>query len=164
MKALYAKLLLIQAKLKPVEKSSENPHFHNKYFDINTLLAEVKPILTENGVIVLQPLDIAENRAVIRTLLIDAESGEEIESATLIPEVSDPQKFGAAVSYYRRYALTSLLAIEGEDTDAEAVVVTPPAPKSKHCIQCGNEFMPDPKYPYSKTCSYACALKVKASN
>lgn len=157
MKNLYKKLIEIQAEIKPIEKDSQNPHFKNYYFDISGLLAAVKPILTKYGVILMQPLVMAGERAAIQTVLIDADSGEAMESMTFLPEVTDPQKFGAAVSYYRRYALTSLLALEGEDTDAEGVntAKTQPSPVTAttapttaagaKCSSCGAPIVHNPR-------------------
>ena len=151
---LYKKLLAIQAEIKPIEKDSQNPHFKNFYFDISGLLDAIKPVLTKHGVVVLQPLTLVGERAAIQTILIDAESGENMDTVTYLPEVTDPQKFGAAVSYYRRYALTSLLALQSEDTDAEdtGAAKTQPSPVKQvtagtgaKCAKCGADIIHNPK-------------------
>jgi hypothetical protein len=38
-----------------------------------------------------------------------------------LPELADAQKAGSAITYFRRYALQSLLALEAEDDDAKEV-------------------------------------------
>lgn len=119
MKNIYKKLLEIQQEIGSIKKDSVNPFFSSKYFDINALLNEVKPILNKHGVIVLQPL----NALSLKTLLIDTESGESVESEATLPQNPDPQKMGAIISYFRRYSLTSLLALEAEDTDANDTAV-----------------------------------------
>ena len=40
-----------------------------------------------------------------------------MESQCPLPEVTDAQKAGSAITYFRRYALQSLLALEAEDDD-----------------------------------------------
>ena len=35
-----------------------------------------------------------------------------------LPPLTDPQKIGSAITYYRRYTLQSLLGIQAEDDDA----------------------------------------------
>ncbi len=35
-----------------------------------------------------------------------------------LPEITDPQKIGSAVTYYRRYTLQSLLSLQAVDDDA----------------------------------------------
>lgn len=119
MKELYKKLLNVQKKVGAITKDSENPYFKSSYFDINGLLKELKPILNEEGLVVLQPLTNLEGKLALETLIIDEESGDQLKSICLIPENVDPQKVGSAVTYYRRYSLQSLFLLEAEDDDAE---------------------------------------------
>ena len=41
-------------------------------------------------------------------------------SALKLPELNDPQKLGSAITYYRRYTLQSLLALQSEDDDGNS--------------------------------------------
>lgn len=119
MKNLYIKLLEAQKRIGAISKDSTNPFFKSKYFDINTLIEEVKPVMNELGLIILQPLVFtSENKPAISTILVDAESGEEFKTMTPLLENPDPQKFGSVVTYFRRYALQSLLCLSAEDDDA----------------------------------------------
>lgn len=120
--SIYQKWFEAQKRLGPIEKDSVNPHFKNKYFDINTLIAEMKPVLQAVGLIVLQPLTVIDGKTAILTLVVDPETGEKIEHPLYLPESSDPQKMGSAITYYRRYALTSLFFLEAEDDDAQSAV------------------------------------------
>ena len=107
-------LLEVQKEIEALSKDSKNPFFKSKYLDLPTLLKNVKPVLNKHGLILLQPV---ENRQVF-SLLVDAESGENIcGSGIPLPDIKDPQKLGAAITYFRRYTLTSLLAIEEQDDD-----------------------------------------------
>lgn len=115
---MFNKLLKIQEEIGVIKKESTNPFYNSKYFDINALLAEVKPILNKNGVVLLQVLEELNGKNVLRTTITDAESKENVGGTVILPEVSDPQKFGSVLTYYRRYALQSLLALEAEDDDA----------------------------------------------
>lgn len=119
MKALYEKLLNIQKKVLTISKDSTNPFFKSKYFDINKLLDELKPVLNEEGLIVLQPLTNIDGKLALETLVIDKESGDQIKSITILPDVADPQKAGSAITYFRRYALQSFFLLQSEDDDAE---------------------------------------------
>lgn len=135
MKAILTKLLAVQKAIKPIVKDEVNPHFKNRYFDINSLLAEAKPILNENGLVLTQPL----NGDSLTTIIYEVESGETIMSTVTLPQVTDPQKMGSAISYFRRYSLVSLLGLEGEDDDAELASKTPQitsqAPKVQQATQ-----------------------------
>lgn len=164
MKNILPKLLAVQKEIKPIEKDAMNPHFKNKYFDINSLLAAVKPILNAHGLLLLQPL-IGDT---LKTIITDVESAESYESTALLPQVSDPQKAGSIISYYRRYSLVSLLGLEGEDDDgnAAAPVTAPNAPQSSvapkavqstdlgKCKACGA----DNKWSEKKNKPYCAAL------
>jgi hypothetical protein len=112
------KLLKAQQEIGAIKKESNNPFFKSKYFDINAILAEVKPILNKHGLVVVQPIVIMEGKNALRTAIADTESeGLIVESLCFLPEGLDPQKTGSAITYFRRYALQSLLALEAEDDD-----------------------------------------------
>jgi len=150
------KMLEIQKRIGAITKDSKNPFYKSKYFDINKLLSEVKPILSELGIILLQPLSISGGMSTIKTILRDSESGEEISSETLLPLgiskeqmakqnnnipycSDDPQKMGSIITYYRRYSLQSLLGLEADDDDGNH--------GSGHSAPKHQETKPAAKYP-----------------
>jgi hypothetical protein len=128
------KLLAVQTEVAPIIKDSDNPFYKSKYFDINKLIEMVKPVLSKHGIVVLQPLShvVSEGKVIptITTTLMDAESGEQITSSCPLMQGQDAQKHGASVTYFRRYALVSLLALGAEDDDANSLV-KPPRGKGK---------------------------------
>ena len=115
---MYKTLLEIQKEIEPVAKTSDNPFYKSKYFDINALLEAVKPILSKHNVVLLQPLTHIEGHTAIKTILVDTDTGDAIEETVPITENPDPQKMGSAITYFRRYALQSLLGLQAEDDDA----------------------------------------------
>ena len=142
------KLLELQKAIGAIAKDSKNPFFKSNYFDINKLIQEVKPELNKLGLVLLQPLSNIDGKPAIRTVLMDTESGEKIEDVVPIPENSDPQKMGSAVTYYRRYSLQSLLFLQAEDDDANKASgkEAPPAPKHSEggkgqCKDCGADMI-----------------------
>jgi hypothetical protein len=114
---LYKALANAKLEIHPIVKNSENPFFKTKYSDINDLLKEIEPILQRNGLMLLQP--ILDGK--VCTSIIHVESGEVIESNMELPTVSDPQKLGSAVTYFRRYTLSSLLSLQSIDDDGEII-------------------------------------------
>ncbi len=100
--------------IKKIAKNAKNPHFKNNYADINALIEEVEPILLENRLLLLQPIE----DGYVYTRIVDVDSGEICESCMKLPEIQDPQKIGSAVTYYRRYTLQSLLSLQAVDDDA----------------------------------------------
>ena len=111
---IYKKLLAAKKEIGKISKDSTNPFFKSKYFDVNSLLEHVEPILQSHGLVLLQP--IKDN--VVMTIIINSESGEQIESGLTLPNLTDAQKIGSAITYYRRYTLQSLLGLQAEDDDA----------------------------------------------
>ena len=103
--SIYKQLLEVQKEVGAISKDSKNPFFKSKYFDINKLIEAVNPVLSKHGLVLLQPIE--DNKVV--SMIIDSESGEVAKSWLELPNLSDPQKIGSAISYYRRYTLASLL-------------------------------------------------------
>lgn len=114
MKTIYTKLAELKKEVGKMTKDSKNPFFNSKYFDINQLLEHLEPLLQKNNLIVLQPII---NKEVV-SKIIEIETGDEIFSSLELPPLTDPQKIGSAITYYRRYTLQSLLGIQAEDDDA----------------------------------------------
>ncbi len=131
MKSLYKKLHSLQAELEPIKKNAENPFYHSLYFDINSLIAAISPLLNKHGLIIIQPLSNVSGRPAITTIVVDIESGESLENTITLPEGLDAQKTGAAVTFMRRYSIQSLLLLEAVDDDGNGAVEQPkkPAPK-----------------------------------
>ena len=100
--------------IKKVAKNAKNPHFKNNYADINALIEEVEPILLENRLLLLQPIE----DGYVYTKIICIDSNDRTISCMKLPEITDPQKIGSAVTYYRRYTLQSLLSLQAVDDDA----------------------------------------------
>lgn len=117
MSKITNKLFEFQKKVQAIKRDATNPFFKSKYFDINTLIEEVKPILNELGLIIIQPFAVVNNQSVLVTQIIDQENGEKIESTVILPDNMKPQEFGSAVTYFRRYSLQSMLFLQAEDDD-----------------------------------------------
>ncbi|HLP15774.1 MAG TPA: ERF family protein, partial [Bacteroidota bacterium] len=109
-----------------ISKDSINPFFKSNYFDINKLIEVIKPILNDLGLVLLQPLSSnpTTDRLTLKTMIIDSETGQTlVESNAVLPENTDPQKMGSTITYYRRYALQSLLFLQAEDDDGNSATL-----------------------------------------
>ena len=101
-------------------KSSENPHFKNKFADLLSCLKTVKPALKDNNFALQQVIKQLEGGgSVLQTNLIHI-SGKVVCDGG-IPLVSkdanDPQKLGGSITYARRYGLCALLGVVGDPDD-----------------------------------------------
>ena len=108
------KLHKAKQSIKKVSKNSKNPHFKNNYADINALIDEVEPVLLENNLLLLQPIE----DGYVFSRIVDIDSGEIVESCMKLPEILDPQKIGSACTYFRRYTLVGLLCLQAVDDDS----------------------------------------------
>jgi len=123
MENIIKALLKAQKEMGNAIKGANNPFFHSKYADLNSVREAVMPLLNENGIIALQPMVTVDGCEYIKTILLH-ESGETIESFTkiLCKSQNDPQAYGSGVTYARRYGLQSLLCIGAEDDDANGAM------------------------------------------
>lgn len=119
-KTLTERLLDFQSKIQVIKKDAKNPHFKNTYATLSHVLSEIKPILTEVGLLITQPID----ERGIGTVITDGK--ESIWSFIPMPQGLQPQPLGSCISYFRRYTVCSLLSLEIDDDDANATINTKP--------------------------------------
>lgn len=130
MKNISQALVKFQSQLKPVNKEAENPFFKSVYADLSSILQAVMPVLSANGLAVIQPMRIDGDKTLLITQVIH-ESGESIESQMVLPPHSDPQKYGSLITYYKRYQLQAMLGIATRDEDDDANSVSQPKPQQQ---------------------------------
>ena len=111
-KTLQTQLLEFQKKISVIKKDSTNPHFKNTYASLTQIISEVKPVLSDVGIVLTQPI---VNGNVGTELTYGAEA---LQSYIPLPTNLSPQQLGSAITYFRRYTLASLLALEIDDDDA----------------------------------------------
>ena len=124
---LSESLVLAQKEFKTAIKKSVNPYFKSKYANYTEVLSCVKEALNNHGISILQPI----HAETVETILLH-ESGEYISSFTeiyttptlvkdkngdIVKSYIKPQDYGSAITYARRYALSSLLAIDSDEDD-----------------------------------------------
>jgi len=110
-------LALFHIKVGKIGKDAKNPFFKSNYASLAHILTETREPLQESGLVLSQFPD----GDGLTTMLIHAESGEYISSTYTLQVVkqNDPQAYGSAISYARRYAITSVLNLQIDDDDAE---------------------------------------------
>ncbi len=101
-----------------ISKDAKNPFFKSNYASLPHIITEVSEPLEKAGLILSQ----FPNGDGLTTMLIHAESGEYISATYTLQVVrqNDPQAQGSAISYARRYAITSILNLAISDDDGEA--------------------------------------------
>lgn len=115
---IYEVLGRLQKDIGALKKTETNPFFKSKYLDINSLLETLRPHLEKHGLVIAQPIVMGSSgQPVLRTILVLTSKGETIDSLVPLPVNEDPQKMGSTITYYRRYALQSMLGLYAEDDD-----------------------------------------------
>ena len=117
-KELAAALCKFQAAVKDPAKDQNNPFFKSKYVALDGLLAAVRKPLADNGLSFLQMPSSSDGQVSVTTLLMHT-SGEwiEFDPFTLPVAKRDAQGVGSAVTYARRYSLSSILGVAWDDDD-----------------------------------------------
>ena len=139
MKNIYKSLADFQQEVPVILKDTSG--YNYKYADLPTIIGVINPLLKKHGLGFTQLI----NGTKIKTILFHLESGETIESETDMPfdslvyeetkdkkgeskfvlrgfeQMNKAQAIGSLITYFRRYALSSMLGIiTDKDTDASS--------------------------------------------
>jgi hypothetical protein len=119
MKNLLKALAEFQQSVPVIHKGTQG--YGYSYANLATIFEIINPILKANKLGFTQL--VGDNN--IKTIIFHYESGEQLETITTIPQgtnlkgMNDFQTLGSAITYIRRYALSSALGlITDKDTDA----------------------------------------------
>lgn len=114
---LAAALVAAQAELRNPAYDSKNPHLKNEYASLASVRDTVTPVITRHGLSFTQLLGSDKGEVQCTTVLLH-KSGEWISGTFGVPAVkNDPQGFGSAATYARRYSLLALLGVVGDKDD-----------------------------------------------
>lgn len=116
---LFKSLANFQQEVPVIHKGTQG--YGYSYADLPAIFEIINPLLKKNGLGFTQ---LIEGQSV-KTIIFHCETGEKIESLTDIPQgvtlkgMNDFQVLGSAITYIRRYALSSALGlVTDKDTDA----------------------------------------------
>lgn len=145
MKELYKALAAFQTEVPNIYKNAKG--YNYKFADLGEINDIIKPLLKNNGLGYAQPL----SGNSVKTILYHIESGETLESTVDIPQgvklngMNDFQVMGSAITYLRRYSLSSMLGlITDEDADAAGEQVKPKATKEIRDRKAESAAGPEP--------------------
>lgn len=144
--ALAKALAASQAKLEDAKKDSINPHFKNRYATLSSVRATITPVLSAHGLAVVQTNEPhgAEGACVVTTLM--HESGEWIRGRLFVPVTKrDPQGFGSAITYARRYALAAIVGIASDEDDDAETASRPTSPGPSKAADRADKSKPEAK-------------------
>ena len=118
-KSLFKSLAAFQQEVPVIHKETKG--YGYSYADLPTIFDKINPLLAKHQLGFTQPI----MGDCVKTIVFHIETGESIESLTDIPKgvqlkgMNDFQVLGSAITYIRRYALSSILGlVTDKDTDA----------------------------------------------
>ncbi len=105
------------------------------YADLADVIEAVRLPLSKNGLSIIHQLVLSKDGYGLTTSLLHS-SGEKIDTWYPLPDPSKQQiraqEFGSALTYARRYSLSSLIGIASEEDDDGASAAPTPGPQSHH--------------------------------
>jgi hypothetical protein len=151
MKNIATALVKAQKEFGPALKTSSNPHFRTKYADLSACIEAVIDGLNNNGIYLMQLTDESDTGIKIQTVFIH-ESGEQMSSGWLfVPAAKhDPQGFGSALTYARRYSIMVACGIAPADDDGNAASKPAPVAAPKPVAATPKPPPPPPPTPPKK--------------
>ena len=115
MTTLAAAFIAAKRAFGPALKDKTNPAFRSKYADLGACLEAVEDALLTNGIALIQETSLDETGVTVETVFLH-ESGMERRCGKLHVPASkqDPQGYGSALTYARRYSLITACGIAPE--------------------------------------------------
>ena len=127
--SLFKSLAAFQQEVPVIHKETKG--YGYSYADLPTIFDKINPLLAKHNLGFTQPI----MGNCVKTIVFHTETGETIESVIEIPQgvmlkgMNEFQVMGSAISYLRRYCLSSVLGIvTDKDTDAAGEQTKPSKP------------------------------------
>lgn len=166
---IAAALLQAQRAITFAVKDAKNPHFKSTYADLGSVIEACKPALNEAGIAFMQMPAPSDPGTIALTTRLVHESGEWIESTATCPlPKNDPQGYGSANTYLRRYALAAAVGLYQDDDDGNAA--SQPRDLSKggtvrHAVRDGiGDTLPEDWKIYLTDLAAECTEMVRTGN
>jgi hypothetical protein len=143
-KNLFKSLAAFQQEVPVIHKGTQG--YSYTYADLPAIFAVINPLLKKQGLGFTQLI----SGTSLKTVIFHTETGETIESEAAIPQgvnlkgMNEFQVLGSAITYIRRYALSSALGlITDKDTDAAGEQVKAPNKAAKIPLKVGDANWPN---------------------
>ena len=155
MNKIAAAFIKAKKAFSPALKEKNNPAFRSKYADLGACIDAVDDALLDNGIAMYQETFEDSTGVTVETVLLH-ESGEFIRCGKLHVPASkqDPQGYGSALTYARRYSLMAACGIAPEDDDGNAASKQPPRQQGAQQPQPAQQ----PQQPAQKEYDHAAAI------
>ena len=124
MKEMIVALTKAQGELNSVGKNADNPFFRSKYADFNAIVQEFNRVFLPNGFCFSQTNIPSETGLLLLKTELFHSSGCSIAGTISIkPVKGDPQAYGSAMTYAKRYGLSAITGMASEDDDGNGASI-----------------------------------------
>lgn len=114
---LATALAKAQSEMKAAQKDAQNPFFKSNYATLDSVFEAIRIPFSKNGLCVTQPTRESDKGTIVETVIMHS-SGQWISGELMINPVKlDPQSKGSALTYARRYLLSSIAGVPQSDDD-----------------------------------------------
>jgi hypothetical protein len=110
----FAKL---QGVIRPAIKDATNPAFRSKYADLGAIWEAVRKPLSDHGFGIIQSPQFEGDTMWLETTLLYISGEKMVSRYPLRPVKQDPQGFGSAITYAKRYAISAMLGVVADEDD-----------------------------------------------
>ncbi len=112
-------MIQVQQALTPALKDAENTFTNSRYATLHSVMNACRNTLLEHGIWLTQyPVSVETNQLGLVTKIVHAETGQwQASLLTMSLPKNDPQGYGSALTYARRYGLSALIGIVTESDD-----------------------------------------------
>jgi hypothetical protein len=131
MKNLIGAFIKAKREFGPALKDKTNPAFRSKYADLGACIDAVEDALLKHSIAFIQETSEDSTGVTVETVFLH-DSGEVMRCGKLHVPASkqDPQGYGSALTYARRYSLMAACGIAPEDDDGNAASRKSPVAES----------------------------------
>lgn len=107
-----------QILIEKAAKDKVNPYFKSLYADLGNIMDVIKPAISKHGLSFIQICNEKQEYASISTIILHS-SGQWVNCGEVSVPVNkkDAQAFGSALTYARRYSLSSAFGVASDDDD-----------------------------------------------
>lgn len=109
---IYEAMSAVLGEIQDPVLDSVNPHFKSKYSSLPAVLQAIRPVASKHGLSLVQLID--DGKLITKVCHV---TGGEIVSSINLPTSGTMQALGSAITYARRYSLTALFGICGDEDD-----------------------------------------------
>lgn len=116
-----------QASMNNAKKDSKNPFFKSSYADLASVWDAAREPLSSNELAIMQTTIPSDKDEVIVETILAHSSGQWISSVLALPvSKADSQGYGSALTYARRYGLSSMVGVAPAEDDGNAATAAAP--------------------------------------